>query len=145
MKHRLPSLLSVLLIAPLLLVACDGEAGPLDPSPAVGAYTLHRINGVAPPVIIGQDTRGQIQVLGGSLTLRRDGSYTETGDARILPPSGSPAPPVTSTVTGSFELIMQRGAQRVKLLTREGNLLYGTLAGDTITYAASGFTLSYVR
>lgn len=145
MKHRLPSLLSLLLLAPLLLTACNGEAGPTDPTPAIGAYTLYQINGASPPLIVGQDVRGRIEVLGGSLTLRSDRSYTETGDVRVLPPSGSPTSPQTNSASGNFRLIVQRGVQRVEFRTQEGSVFFGTLAGDTITYAIPGFSLAYVR
>jgi hypothetical protein len=145
MKHRVPSLLSVLLMAPLLLVACNGEAGPLDPAPAVGAYTLYQINRATPPLIVDEVATGQVEVLGGSLTLRSDRSYTETGDVRIVPRGGPPGAPQTNSVSGSFRLILQNGVQRVEFRTQRGELSFGTLTGDTITYAVPGFTVSYVR
>lgn len=141
MKHRVASLLNLLLVAPLLLVACNGEAGPLDPTPVLGEYTLYQINGVSAPIVVYQDARGQHEVIGGSMTLRGDRSYTETADVRIVPPSGSPAPPVTNSVTGSFRLT-SRG---VEFLTQQGNLFVGTLVGDTLTYTVPGYRVSYVR
>jgi hypothetical protein len=141
MKHRSYSLFSLLLIAPLLLAACNGEAGPTDPTPAVGQYTLYSINGMPPPLIVNQDVTGRLEVLGGSLSLRGDRSYTETADLRTIPPTGSPTPTVTNSVSGSFRLLNQR----IEFRTREGDLFFGTLAGDTVTYAIGNFRVAYVR
>jgi hypothetical protein len=141
MKHRLPSLLSVLLIAPMLLAACDGEAGPTDPTPAVGAYTLYQINGASPPLIVNQDATGQLEVLGGSLTLRNDRSYTETADVRLIPTGGSPTATITNSVSGTFQL----ANQRVEFRTQQGEMFIGRLAGDTLTYTIGAFTIAYVR
>lgn len=140
MKHRLPSLLSLLLVAPLLSAACNGEAGPTDPAPAVGFYTLQTVNGMSPPLVVDQNSNGRLEVVGGSLELRGDLSYTETAELRDIP-TGRPPQTVSNSVNGTFRLT----GQTVRFQTARGELFSGTLAGDTLTYAIPGFVLRYQR
>jgi hypothetical protein len=90
---------------------------------------------------VNQDATGQLEVLGGSLTLRNDRSYTETADVRLIPTGGSPTATITNSVSGTFQL----ANQRVEFRTQQGEMFIGRLAGDTLTYTIGAFTIAYVR
>lgn len=141
MRYRTPSLLSILLIAPLLLAGCNGEVGPTDPSAAVGVYNLYQVNGQSPPVLVDQDQTGRLDVLGGSITLRSDRTFTETADLQITPSSGAAQPPRSNSIQGTFRLV----GRTVEFRPDGTTPFMATLAGDTLRYTIGDFDLTYVR
>ena len=70
----------LLAAAVFVLAACSDSTGP---NAHVGDYELRNINGQALPQIIDQDASGTLEVTGGVVTLRSDGTFTDRIDLRF--------------------------------------------------------------
>lgn len=131
--------LFLLLTLILPIAACGNE--PTDPTQtAVGTYTLVQFNGSNLPAVTSLDATGRVEAVSGTLTLRSDGSFAETINARFTPTSGA----VQTTSLNNSGTFTTAG-NTVQFRTSEGVRYSGTLSGNTLEYTAQGFTARYQK
>jgi hypothetical protein len=134
------TLLHILVVLILPLAACGDGTGP---SRIDGTYTLVSLNTEALPATVFASNAGRIDVIGSTLVLRADLSYTETIDYRVVPAEAAAYDDVTIvngvyTVTGttiSFVVLRDDG-------TRSSSYT-GTVVGNTLTYSFGGDSYAY--
>lgn len=139
--RRIPLLLMALVASPVLLGGCDS---PTDPQTRVaGTYTMTQVNGQAPPVTVLQVPEGRIEVTGGSMVLRADGSYTETVQVRVTPTGGSPQSD-QQVENGTYAVTATSITFTVPPSAGQAAFSYsGTISGDIITYTEQGVSVTY--
>lgn len=130
-----------------MLIPTQGcsDVSPTDPYVLhAGPYILHSINGQLLPVELVTTEEGTFTVTTGSLTLRRDRSFTETWTGRLDPPAGEPEFGAISA-SGTYEL---RGEDVIFDLPaapgRDAVTVVGLLRGDTLSYVAAGMLVVYI-
>jgi hypothetical protein len=127
----------------LLAVGCDGT--PTDPYVRhAGPYILHSIDGQLLPVVLQQDAEGSLTVTTGSLTLRRDRSFSETWTGRFDTPEG---PPQFGgfTAAGTYEIVGEEITFRLPAAPgRDEATIVGAIRGDTLMYAVGGRLIVYL-
>ena len=134
----------VLLIAAVAsaALACGGD--PSSPAPAwVGVYQLRTVHGAALPVTI--DPVG-IQVKGGAITLRRDGSYMRTWETQqTYGPGSTPTALPTLRCSGRYEVAAEM-ANMTETSGTSGCASYPAgLRPDTIFFVSDTLFGVYVR
>src|SRR5688572_10033143 len=78
----------MLLFAALAVAfGCNEAVGP-RPATVAGLYPLRSVDGNPPPQIIDASDQGTISIVGGLVTLRTDGTYTDSTDIEIVFPDG---------------------------------------------------------
>jgi hypothetical protein len=120
-----------MLAVALALGACrdNGVTDPIDA--AVGIYSLVELNGSALPIQVGQQADGQVEVISGYLTLRRDSSYVAVINTRVTAPAG-PVRIVASVEIGTFSA----EGNAVQFRPAGAGTYSGTRDGRTISYDA---------
>ena len=122
-----------------MLAACDDATGAV-PDAAVGLYDLARVNGQPLPTRIVDTPEQQVDITGGRLQVRADGTYRESRDSRITDAAG------TRTGTSFTEGTVHVSGGSVELREREGGRYPGTYDDGSITFtipAGGGISFSY--
>jgi hypothetical protein len=140
-KRRLTATAAALTI--LLLAGCDNA--PTDPYVRhAGPYILHSIDGQLLPVVLQSDADGTLTVTTGSLTLRRDRSFSETWTGRFDPPDGPPQFGGFSAA-GTYEIAGEEITFRLPAAPgRDEATIVGAIRGDTLMYVLSGRLIVYL-
>lgn len=129
------------------ITACGGDSTAPDPIAAVaGSYTLTQVNGATPPVTVFQNTAGRIEYISGTMTLRTDGSYTETSTLRTIYNSGA-APQVNSlNENGTFTVVGSTLTFSVPPSGGDSGFSYtGAVSGGALTYTYEGMARRYQK
>lgn len=82
--HRPRRLVSAAIVAvTMLAAACGGGDKSTGPTTLEGTYTLKTVNGSAPPVIIAQLGADKVEVLGGSLLMNANNTFSGSTTVRF--------------------------------------------------------------
>ena len=129
-------------IACLLLVvtaACGSDA-PSEPTPAslAGTWRLQTVNGSGLPFVVAQLGTDKVELTSDVLTVAASGSFTQMTQIRVTQ-SGQVS---TESVpdAGSYTL---NGTAVSFTFDSDGSTGTGSLSGNALTVAASGFALVY--
>ena len=136
------------LAALVLLASCgDGGTEPVDPRiAAAGVYALTSVNGAPLPALYDQIPEARADFVGGTFTLRADGSYTESFTLRVTYTNGDPAEDVPFVENGTYTLAGSSATFTVPPSAGEEGYNYsGTVSDGVLTYSAGDFTLRYVK
>jgi hypothetical protein len=139
MKHFRFLLLSLLAVGALLGCSRDGT-GPAQPT-IEGTYTLQTIDGRAMPLVMWEDSQERLELLSGSVTLRADGTWSDTHDVRFTD---------KATTVAETEAFDDRGTYtvttgNVRLVSVDGSVYQAVWSGDLIIVAISGSQWTYRR
>jgi hypothetical protein len=124
---------AVALAVTLSLAACGGGdvTGPAKTNDIPGVYPLRTYDGAPVPLVVGQNaTQGTLEITGGHVTLKEDGSFRESMTYRLTPPSG-PAVVDSLGSTGHYTV----DATRITFTFPEGDIVTGRYESSTITVA----------
>ena len=124
-RRPLRPLASLLLL--LAIASCDDATGTV-PDAAVGLYDLTRVNGQLLPVRIVATAEQQVDITGGRLNVRANGSYRESRDSRITDAAG------TRTGTAFTEGTLHVSGATLEMREREGGSYPGTFVDGDISY-----------
>lgn len=122
--------------ATVLLAACSDLTSP---NSAVGNYSLARVNGDALPILWTSTATEDVDLVGGTLDIRSNGSFLGTFTYRTTSSFG------TSTSTDQFsgtwsesnagtDVVLTVSGQGTVTATRSGNTLTVYDQGDTYVY-----------
>jgi hypothetical protein len=135
----------LLLGAAVVAIACDSSKNSVDPVTTPrgvnGAYNLLTINGIATPILLGQNDTAKVELTQSIMTLNTDLSYHEIYSLRLTVPSGIQTQ--MDTLRGTF-------AQSGTVLTfqpSDGSGAYQMSVTDehTLTENDPGYVLVYRR
>jgi hypothetical protein len=126
----------LLAAAVFALAACSDSTGP---DAHVGSYELRNINGQGLPQIIQQDASGTLEITGGLVTLRADGTFTDRIDYRF--DDGVDFISESEVTTGFYTI----AGNNVTFDTDDGFTYSMALSGRTLTQVEPGITLVYRR
>lgn len=125
-----------------LLASCDDPAGSV-PSAAVGTYTLVRVNGQLLPVRIIDTPDQKVDMVGGGMIVRADGSYRESRDSRVTDAQG------TRTGTSFTEGTLHVTGSSLQVRERAGGTYNGTYGDGSLSYSipsgAGSVTFTYQK
>jgi hypothetical protein len=136
------TIISATLLA--LLVACGGDkaTGPNAPATVAGSYTLRTVNGNALPVILSQDAQQKAELLGGSVTLNSNNTWSGTLSVRVTDLTSGVAQTGDAPLGGTYS--MSSGALTLTDATNDNAQLSGTISGNTLTITANAGSSSAV-
>jgi hypothetical protein len=145
--HRFITRLAVITLFATTSACGGGDSTAPDPKAAVaGTYTLTQINGGNLPVTVFANTAGRIELTGGSLTLRSDGSYTESLAARTVYTSGAAPQTTTDNENGTFTVIGSQITFSIPPSGSSSGLSYtGAVSGGVLTYTYEGNAFRYQK
>jgi hypothetical protein len=119
---------AVAVTAALLAAGCTRDA-PLEPDePVVGTYQLTAVNGEAPPQVIVQVAQGTLEVLGGSLVMNADHTFTELLQVRSTP-AGGEAETSDAEISGTYSV-----SGRTVTFASEAGPWQGTASDGSMVY-----------
>ena len=131
------------LLAAAILAGCSDSSGPEGPTIA-GTYALASIDGAPVPVVTTDNPGFRAEVLGSTLVIRGDGTWTETRQGRVTL-SGS-ASTVDAVSSGTFTA---SGSQLVLTIPPAGGAgavtIQGTFAADAIVLTMQSKSFRFVR
>ena len=131
----------VLLAGALVFGACGGGGDPVGPSlESIGTYTLSTVNGQPLPALIFQDATRKVEILSDVVTLRENGTWSETASLRTTPPAGA----VTTATTNDGGTYSIDGSALL-LSSGQSGTTTATLLGGSLTIADVGLVLVYVK
>lgn len=123
-------------IALVLLVACSDSIGP-DSSP-VGIYHLRTVNGDALPFTIAQLGDERVEVSGGLIVLRADGTFIDRTTFRIVEAAGTRLEERgmsgTYTSNGSVVQLTPVDAERYSVALSDNRTLTQTVESYVLVY-----------
>ena len=126
------------LLLALLLSACVDTAGVDDLR--YGRYTLDRMNGMALPGTLINNSVARLELLSGSLWLHRDGNFTDSTQARLTAVKGGTVQFVTDVAAGTYRIAgdtlyldSTRGEQYHMIFQAAGSITQ-ELSGSTLVY-----------
>jgi len=129
-------------LVPIVLcfaLACGSDAAPTQPVTAslVGTWSLHDINGVVLPALIGQTATTKTEMMSDLVTANAAGTYTALAQLR-------------TTVNGQVTLSSDSDAgtysvtgNAVVLHSDNGSVINGTVKGNTFTVASGGIAYEF--
>jgi hypothetical protein len=131
----------LLLAGALVLGACGGGDDPAGPSlQSIGTYTLSTVNGQPLPAVLLEDATRKVEILSDVVTLRENGTWSETASLRTTTPTGA----VTTTPSNDSGTYSVNGSALVLSSGQSGTTM-ATLLGSSLTIADAGLVLVYVK
>jgi hypothetical protein len=131
-------------LAATVSLACSSSTEPKTPS-YVGVYGLALVNAGGLPATVFQNSAGRDVLLNGTMTIRSDGSYTETLNYSVVLISGA-ATPETNTENGQYTVV---GSQITFTIPAQGTTAAfsytGAVSGSSLTYTYSGTSYTYQK
>ena len=124
------------LLAALLLGACDDPGGP-DPDAHVGTYQVVSVNGENLPFLALVFDGRTTHILAGSVTLRADGTATDTYTYRYT--DDREVIEQTTFAFGTYS----RSAESVSVRWESGIVEYFDYAADELTLSKQGLLVRY--
>ena len=116
----------------LPLAACSDDATGPGPDVA-GTYTLQNVAGAALPAIVVQIGADRLEATAGQVVLNADGTQTATITFRET--EGGVTTTEAQTINGTYLLTANGG---IVLKDADGDELWGTVSGNTLTLTAFG-------
>lgn len=117
----------------LLVAACGKDANdPIDT--VAGTYTLRSVNGQSLPAVVYDDGSYKLEVTAASYVLAASGSFTNSISIRET--ENGVVTPSTEVDTGTYAV----NGTTITLTDAEGDVISGTLSGDTLTFSSDGIT-----
>ena len=117
------------------LVGCNSDKSTA-PTTIVGSYSLHTVNGSAPPVSVAEGAIAKVELIAGTIDFNADQTWSGTLTLRRTDfPTGSAT---TSYVPANGAYAMNNGSIT---LTSVGTLFTGTASNGTVTLLSDVFGL----
>ena len=133
--HRLLAALSLL----VLLAGCGGD-GSTDPTAGIaGTYSLRTVNGSPLPYTLQQSGTFKLEITSDAYALTDNGTWTEAWSERTT--SNGQVTTETFTDAGTYS----RSGTAITLVSPGAGAVSGTVSGGTLTLAAQGFSLVFIR
>jgi hypothetical protein len=128
----------VLVCLTLFVAACGGDSTAPGTTTIAGSYALQTINGSPLPYAVVQVGADKVEVLNETVTLSEGGTFTQQGSVRLTENG------VVSTQSYSDAGTYTRNGTAISFFfNSDGSSGTGTVSGNTITVAFSGFSLVY--
>lgn len=110
------------------------------PPAAADSFAVEQVNGRPLPARLREYRAGHTELVSGSLVLREDGTFTETGAVRLV--ASGLANTNTHTATGRYTVA---GPEVRLTYDRGGRTVSGRVTGDSLTITAGEMTVLYRR
>jgi hypothetical protein len=125
--------------AAVALTACgsDGSTAP-TPASVAGTWNLTTINGSPLPFVL-QALDPKVEILSDQITASSNGTFSDTYQFRFT--QGTTVTTQTATDVGTYTL----NGTAVSFIFSDGSSATGTISGNTITVAESGFSSVYKK
>lgn len=141
-------LLATLSALVLLASACgDGGSEPENEFARVaGSYALTQVNAGSLPALVYEDPTIRIDITSGNMTLRNDGSFTETLAARATFTDGSPPENESFVTNGTYSIVGSQVTWSVPASGGEPGVSWtGAVANGVVTYTWEGTAYRFVK
>lgn len=122
----------------LAIAACGGDATSPGSVSVAGSYALQTVNGSPLPFIVLQIGADKVELLNETVTLSEGGTFTQQGALRVTE-SGF----VSTESYADAGTYVRNGTAVAFEFNSDGSTGTGTISGNTITVAVSGFSLVY--
>lgn len=123
--------------------ACGDMASP-GGRPVTGVYTLSTVNGVMPPLTLGQTDSASVDLISGAVTFRADGTFLDVLNVRFRGvAAGAASTDSTVTAQGNYT----RAGSTLTLDPVDGHSEYHMTVTDelTLTETNADFQIVYRR
>lgn len=121
------------------VVACGGDSTLPTQASVAGTWNLSTINGSALPFTV-QATNPKIEYLNDQLIVSANGTFTQTANFRVTNNGVVANQPLVDS--GSYTL---SGTAATFRFNSDGSTGTGTISGNTLTVAQSGYSYVYLR
>jgi len=126
-------------IALVALSACGSDSSTGISGSIAGTYNLTSVNGSGLPFTL-QASNPKIEILSDQLIINTGGTFTENGNFRIT--NGTSVTTQSLPDAGTY---IQNGTAVSFVFQSDGSTGTGTISGNTLTVAQSGFSSVYTK
>ena len=139
--RTLPAALALLSVLVLSAACGDDGSGP-DEDGIHGTYTLQSVDLSSLPFIVQTTAQQKVEVVGGEIILRKDGTFRDELRLHVTPTGGT-ATPESDILSGTFTRALE-----ILTLTPSGELegyRVTILENGNLMQTVGSFTMLYVR
>lgn len=128
----------VLVCLTLFATACGGDSTAPRTTTIAGSYVLRTVNGSPLPYLVAEIGADKLEWLNETVTLSEGGTFTQQGSFRLT--QNGVVSTESHSDTGSYT---RNGTAISFYFNSDGSSPTGTVSGNTITVAFSGYSLVY--
>lgn len=123
----------------VVVAACGDGNGINEPQEIAGTYALQSVNGEALPVVLFEGSGYRLEVTAATYVLASGGTFTNGATFRET--EGGVATTSTETLTGQYTV----SGSAVTFTDSDGDVIAGTISGNSLTFSEDGMTAVFVR